>query len=111
MESEADRPTVWDVRNSLLSTLDHLEGYAHYRPEHASAVSRFSQELRSLKNELMRSLEAGSAQTSLHDIVNDLTVAHAFASIMAERHPEKGGPLTQFVEGLKQAKKEFIGEV
>jgi hypothetical protein len=111
MESEADRPTVWEVRNSLLSTLDHLEDYAHHRPEHASAVSRFSQELRSLKNALMRSLEAGPAQTSLHDIVHDLTVAHTFASIMAERHPEKSAPLTQFVEGLKQAHEEFFREV
>jgi len=32
MESEADRPTVWEIRNRLLSTLDHLEGYAHHRP-------------------------------------------------------------------------------
>ncbi len=30
---------------------------------------------------------------------------------MAERHPERSGPLTQFVEGLKHAQAEFIGKV
>jgi hypothetical protein len=33
------------------------------------------------------------------------------ASIMAERHPEKSGHLTRFVEGLHHAQKELIGKV
>ena len=108
MESEADRPTVWQVRSFLLSTLDLLEGYAHHRPEHASAVARFSQELRRLKDELMSSFEAGSARTTLPDIVKQLTAVSGLASAMAERHPEKRGSLTQFVEGLGRAHKEFF---
>ena len=88
-----------------------LEGYAHHRPEHASAVARFSQELLRLKEELMSSFEAGSARTTLPDIVNQLTAVSGLASAMAERHPEKSGPLTQFVEGLKQAQTEFVGKV
>jgi hypothetical protein len=111
MESETDRPTLGDVRSYLLSSLDFAEGYAHHQPEHASAVARFSQELRRLKNELMSSFEKGSVQAPLHDIVNGLTGARAMAEIMAERHPEKSGPLTQFVEGLKHAQAEFIEKV
>lgn len=35
----------------------------------------------------------------------------AMASMMAERHPEKGGHLTQFVEALEHAQAEFMGKV
>jgi len=111
MESETDRPTVWDIRSNILSSLDFAERYAHHKPEHASDVARFSQELQRLKNELMRSLEKDSVQAPLHDIVTGLTGARAMAAVMAERHPEKCGPLTQFVEGLKYAQAEFIGKV
>ena len=111
MESETDRPTVWDIRSNILSSLDFAERYAHHKPEHASDVARFSQELRRLNNELMRSLENNSVQAPLHDIVTGLTSARAFAAIMAERHPEQCGPLTQFAEGLKHAQAEFIGKV
>ena len=111
MESETDRPTVWDIRSNILSSLDFAERYAHHKPEHASDVARFSQELRRLKNELMRSLEKDSVQAPLHDIVTGLTVARSMAEIMAERHPKKRGPLTQFVEGLKHTQAEFIGKV
>jgi len=111
MESEAYKPTVWEVRRFLLSTLDLLEGYARHRPEHASAVARFSQELRRLKDELMSSFEAGSAQTTLPDILNQLTAVRGTASLMAERHPEKSGPLAQFEDGLNHAQEEFIRKV
>ena len=111
MELETDRPTVWDIRGYLLSSLDFAERYAHHKPEHASDVARFSQELRRLKNELLSSFEKDSVQAPLHDIVVGLTGARAMAEIMAERHPEKCGPLTQFVEGLKHAQAEFIGKV
>jgi len=109
MESGTDRPTLWDIRSCLLSSLDFAEGYAHHQPKHASDVARFSQELRRLKSELMRSFEKDSLPTP-HDIVVGLTGARAMAGIMAERHPEKSGPLTQFVEGLKHAQAEFIGK-
>jgi hypothetical protein len=110
MESEAYRPTVWEVRRFLLSTLDLLECYAHHRPEHASAVARFSQELRRLKDELMSSFEAGSTQTTLPDILNQLTAVRGTASLMAEHHPESGS-LTRFVESLQHAQEDFIGKV
>ena len=111
MELETDRPTVWEIRGYLLSSLDFAERYAHHKPEHASDVARFSQELRRLKEELMSSFEKDSVQAPLHDIVTGLTGARAMAEIMAERHPEKCGPLTQFVEGLKHTQAEFIGKV
>ncbi len=111
MESETDRPTVWDIRSYILSSLDFAERYAHHKPEHGSDVARFSHELRRLKEELMSSFEKDSAQAPLHDIVTGLTGARAMAEIMAERHPEKCGPLMQFVEGLKQTQAEFIGKV
>ena len=110
MESETDRPTVWDIRTYILSSLDFAERYAHHKPEHGSDVVRFSQELRRLKEELMSSFEKDSVPVP-HDIVVGLTGARAMAEIMAERHPEKCGPLTQFVEGLKHTQAEFIGKV
>jgi hypothetical protein len=110
MESEKDRPTLWDIRSCLLSSLDFAEGYAHHQPKHASDVACFSQELRRLKNELMSLFEKDSVPAP-HDIVVGLTGARAIAAIMAECHPEKSGPLTQFVEGLKHAQAEFIGKV
>src|SRR5262245_15846171 len=111
MESEIEKPSFWDIRTYLLSSLDFAEGYVHHQPEHASDVARFSQELRRLKNQLMSSFEKDLVQAPLHDIVHGLTSARAMAEIMAERHPEKCGPLTQFVEGLKHAQAEFMGKI
>ncbi|MEP6934857.1 MAG: hypothetical protein ABI988_13110 [Nitrospirota bacterium] len=107
----ADELSVWDLRTHLLSSVDFAQDFAHNRPEHAAAVTSFSQEIRRIKKELMISFEEGSAPSSLHDIVNGLTSARALASIMAEHHPEKSGPLTEFVEGLKHAQEEFIRKV
>jgi hypothetical protein len=111
MQSADDRPSLWDLRACLLSSVDFADDFAHSRPEYAAAVTRFSQEIWRIKKELMSSIKEGSAPSSLHDIVNGLTGARAMASIMAEYHPEKSGPLTQFVEGLKHAQAELIGKV
>jgi hypothetical protein len=110
MESD-DRPSIWDVRTCLLSSLDFAEDFAHIRPEHAAAVTNFSQEIRKIKRELMSSFDEGSAPSSLHDIVNGLTGARAMVSIMAERHPEERGLLTRFLDGLRHAQEEFIQQV
>jgi hypothetical protein len=111
MKSESDRPSVWDVRACLLSSVDFAEDFALDRPEFADAVIRFSQEVRRIKKELMTSFKDDLVLAPLHDIVNGLVGARGMASIMAERHPEKSGPLIQFVEGLKHAQEEFIGKV
>jgi len=37
--------------------------------------------------------------------------ARGIAEIMAERDPEKSGPLTRYVEDLKHAHEEFIRKV
>ena len=110
MQSD-DRPSIRDIRISLLSSLDFAEGFARDQPEHAVAVINFSQEIRRIKQELMSSFEVDSIRPSLHDIVTGLTGARAFASVMAERHPEKSGPLTEFVKGLGHAQEEFIQKV
>lgn len=107
----ADELSIWDLRRRLLSSVDFAEDFAHNRPEYAAAVTNFSQEIRRIKKELMSSFEEGSPPSSLHDIVIGLTGARAMASIMAERHPEKSGPLTGFVEGLDHAQEEFIRRV
>jgi len=60
---------------------------------------------------VMSSFGKGSVPSSLHDIVTGLTGARTMASILAEHHPEKSGPLTEFVEGLKHAQEEFIRKV
>lgn len=111
MQSAEDRPSLWDIRASLLSSIDCADNFAHNRPEYAADITRFSQEIRRIKMELMTSFEKGSSPSPLHDIVTGLTVARAMASIMAERHPEKSGPLTQFVEDLNHAQAEFLGKV
>jgi hypothetical protein len=80
-------------------------------PEHAAAARRFTQEVRSLKKELMISFEDTSAPSSLHDIVNGLTAAKAMASIIAERQRDKSSHLTRFVEGLQDAQKRLIQTV
>jgi len=111
MKSEADRPSIWDLRGQLLSSVDFAEDFAHNRPEFADAVNRFTEEVRRIKKELMTSFEEDLVLAPLHDIVNGLVGARAMASIMAERHPEKHGPLTRFEEGLKHAQDEFIRKV
>jgi hypothetical protein len=111
MESATDRPTLWDIRSCLLSSLDFANEFAHDRPEYAAAVARFSQEIRRIKKELITSFKDDLVLSPLHDIVNGLTGARGMASVMAERHPEKSGPLTQFVEGLQHAQEEFIRKV
>jgi hypothetical protein len=111
MQSADDRPSLRDIRACLLSSVDFADDFAHNRPEYAADVARFAQEIRRIKKELMSSIEEGSASSSLPDIVNGLTGARAMASIMAEHHPEKSGPLTRFVEELKHAQEELIGKV
>jgi hypothetical protein len=111
MKSAGDSPSFWNIRAYLLSSLDFAEDFASNCPDHAADVARFSQELRRLKKDLMTSFEGDLVLAPLHNIVNGLTGARGMASIMAERHPEKSGPLTQFVEGLKHAQAEFIGKV
>ncbi len=110
MTSTTDRP-LWKIRSCLLSSLDFAEDFAHHKPEHAAAVTRFSREIQRIKKELMSSFEEGSAPGTLPDIVNGLTGARAMASIMAERQPEKSGSLNRFVEGLQHAQEEFIRKI
>jgi len=111
MKLADDRPSLGDIRAGLLSSVDFADDFAYNRPEYAADVTRFSQEIRRIKKELMSSFEESSAPSSLPDILVGLSGARAMASIMAERHPEKSGPLTRFVEGLKHAQEEFIGKV
>jgi hypothetical protein len=111
MKSEVERPSLWDIRRELLSSVDFAEDFALSHPEHADAVARFSQELRRLKRELMSHFKSSFTPAPLHDIVNGLTGARAVASFMAERHPEKSGPLSRFEDGVKHAQVEFIRKV
>jgi len=111
MKSVADSPSIWDIRACLLSSVDFAEEFAHNRPEYTDAVTRFSQEIRRIKKELMSAFDEDLVQAPLHDIVNGLVGARGIASIMAERHPEKSGPLAQFEDGLNHAQEEFIRKV
>lgn len=111
MKSKDDSPSFWEIRTCLLSSVDFAEEFASNQPEHAVAVTSFVRDIRRIKKELISSLEEESLPSSLHDIVNGLTGARAMASIMAERHPERSGPLTKFVEDLKYAQKELIRSV
>lgn len=110
MKSEVDYPSFWDIRRCLLSSVDFAEDFALRHPEHADAVARFLQEIRRIKKELTSSFE-GSAPSEVPDIVVGLSGARGMASIMAKRHPEKSGLLTQVEEGLKNAREEFIRKV
>jgi hypothetical protein len=111
MNSADDSPSFWNIRTCLLSSLDFAEDFASNCPDHAADVARFSQELRRLKKSLMTSFEGDLVAAPLQDILTGLMGAKGMASIMAERHPEKSGPLTQFVGGLEDAQAEFIRKV
>lgn len=106
-------PLLWELRSCLLSSLDFAEDFAHNRPEYAAAVTCFSEEIRSINNELISSFEENedSAPSSLDNIVSQLEGARSVALVIAKRHPEKSGPLTRFVEGLRDAQKELIRKV
>jgi len=75
MKSDVEYPSLWDIRRCLLSSVDVAEDFSLNHPEHAEAVTRFSQEIRRLKKELMSLFEEGSFASSLHDIVNGLSGA------------------------------------
>ena len=111
MKSDVDSPSLWDIRRCLLSSVDFAEDYALSHPEHADAVTRFSQEIRKLKTELMSSFEGGSALSALDEIVNALSGARALVMILADRHPNKTRPLTRFEEGLINAQEKLIRNV
>src|SRR5689334_2718825 len=111
MEATDKRPTVWDIRGCLLSSVDFAKDYALHRPEHAPAMTSFVEEIERIKKELLSSFEESSFPSSLPDILNGLIGASAIASIMAERHPERSGALNSFVEDLKDVQQEFIRKV
>ncbi|MBU6481338.1 MAG: hypothetical protein KGS09_12425 [Nitrospirae bacterium] len=111
MNSPNDRPSLWDIRSCLLSSIDHAEDFAQHRPEHLAAVARFSQDIQRIKQELMSSFEQTSFPSSLPDIINGLTGARAMASIIAERHPEQSATLTGFVEKLSRTQEKLIQSV
>src|SRR5262245_11397894 len=98
MKSDDDSPSFVDILRFLWSSVDCAEDFALNHPEHADAVSRFVQELRRIKKELMTSFEETSRPASLHDIRLGLMGAKAMVSLMAERHPERSGPLSRFEE-------------
>ena len=111
MKFADDGPSIWNLHAGLLSSRDFAEEFSRAEPRHSAAVSRFSQEVQRIKNELMRSFEASFASPSLYDVANGLTIARAIASILAERHPEMSGQLTKFVEDLGHAQQEFFQSV
>lgn len=111
MQTADDRPSIWDLRRCLLSSIDFAEDFASNQPEHAVAVASFVQDIRRIKKELMTSFKEGSAPSSLHDIINGLTGARAMASIMAEHHPEKSGFLSKLEEDVNLAQKGLLRSV
>ena len=111
MKSDVDSPSLWDIRRCLLSSVDFAEEYALSHPERAEAVTRFSQEIRKLKKELMSSFEEGSALSVLDEILNALSGARALVTILVDRHPNKTRLLTRFEEGLIHAQEKFIRHV
>lgn len=82
MQSD-DKPSIWDIRNCLLSSLDFAESFARDQPELIAAVAIFSQEICEDQKEFMNSFNGSSASSSLPDIVNGLRARGAMASIMA----------------------------
>ena len=111
MKLADESPSFWNVRTSLLSSLDFAEDFARNCRDHAADVAHFTDELRRHKKDLMTSFESDIVPAPLQDIVNGLMDARVMASMMAERHPKKSGPLTQFVDGLEHAQTEFMGKV
>ena len=111
MKTADDRPSIWNLRTCLLSSVDFAEEFASNQPEHTLAVTSFVQDIRRIQKELMTSFKEGAPPSSLHDIINGLTGARAMASIMAERYPENSGLLIRFEEDLKHALEKLIRSV
>ena len=111
MESEVERPSIWDIRNGLLSCIDHAEEYALRHPEHAEAVTRLVQELRRIKKELMSSFKPNVRPAPRQDLLYGLTNMRVFAEFMRERDPENSDALTRVVDDLIHAQAEFLGKV
>jgi hypothetical protein len=110
MQPDINRPTIWDLRACLLSSLGFAEDLARNQPEHATALALFSDELRRIRRELMNQ-DPSTPSSSLHDIVNGLTGARGIASIMAQRFPDKSPALTKLEEELARAGNELIQKV
>ena len=45
---------------------------------------------------------------TLHDIVNGLTVAHAFAEVYGEHYPEHVNTVQKFIKQIGRAKRELV---
>jgi hypothetical protein len=110
MESE-EKPSLGDIRNCLLSSLDFAEGYARVHPEYAHAVKHLSAEIKRIRSELGSPHELCAPSSSLHDIMNMLVAARVMASVMAERHSDNREALDRFVKDLKQTQEEFVRKV
>jgi len=103
-----DRPSIWDIRACLLSSVHSAEDFAHDSPESAASVTRFTQEIRRIIKELMSSFYGRLAPPSpFQHFMDGLSSARTMASIMAQRDFENREALTRLMEGLIYAQEEF----
>lgn len=111
MTSAEERPSIWDIRGHLLSSVDLAEDFARAEPQHAEAVAILSHQIRRIKIELMTFFDETPIPAPLHVIMHGFTAAREMVLILSDRYREKSHSLTQLSDDLKRAQVEFIRKV
>src|SRR5215475_1312669 len=76
-----------NIRGCLLASIDVAKDFGHGHPEYAAAVTRFSEEIGRIKEELLSSFQKGSVSSSVDDIVEQLRIAKWAVPLIAEHRP------------------------
>jgi hypothetical protein len=113
--------SIVEIFTCLERTKEYAHAWSHSQPEHDEALGKFIKDLDQigceLKNSVLvkarvRSARHGSTlEGNLHDIVNCLVPAIAFAELISERQPEYAIPLKRFQEEVQRVKRELIQKV
>ena len=120
-EPKAMKLSIVDIFTALARTKRCAQAWAHSQPEHDEALGKFIKDLDQIALELKNSVSVkarsrsarhgSTVEGNLHEIVNCLVPAIAFAVIISERQPEYTVPLKRFQEEVQRVRQELIKKV
>jgi len=115
------KPSLVEINNALEGARGLSQALAQSHPEHDEAVGKFNEDINQISRELgnivygeseFPKLRHGSAmEATLHDIVNFLTIARAYAEVISGQRPEYAAPLKRFQEEAQRVQRELIKKV
>ena len=118
---KAMKLSIVDIFTALERTKRCAQAWAHSQPEHDEALGKFIMDLDQIGLELQQSvlvkprsrsaMHGSTVEGNLHEIVNCLVPAIAFAVIISERQPEYTVPLKRFQEEVQRVRQELIKKV